>query len=804
MPCVVVFAKAEDSSEIIKGTFSYTSNEGYNRQIENSFEYRDDCFTRSSFLGCHHLEILSSQVAISSASRYGMEEDFYDTNPEENSYNVVKFLNDMKFENVETNKYYTLEKQENSGAVAVGHKTIVASGKEYTLLAIIPRSAGYKQEWAGNFNVGDGDIHRGFKAARDEMLRFVKQYIKENNITGDIKVWTTGHSRGAALANTIGGFFAGGGIDYFEGVVSITPEDVYCYTFATPRTIKNGADKNIELSVAGNRDEEGYQNDTPGAEFNYTKGGTVDIHDEVYNGVRNLISSYDIFPLLPPEVWGFEHYGQFLAANHGVTPEEAVAEELKSVSPYSYNRYITGGNPEMFERKTFDLKTLSVVRDDNEYSAMDMGSLLVERLHGLTYNADTNEAYYEEGYQETLKAVAGVYGMAEKVAKESFSENFELFIKPVVYSYLAYASERLQEEQRAGSEEEAIAIVIEDLVSFFTGEEIVNNSISIDEFFTILVKYIAENEDEKIVEVIISGLADIIPEDYKDMLCTMLANFHKDNTYENPVSLEEALKAYLLACYNGSDPECVAFDTYETASQVRSFLYMMASFILPDSYSLLLDDDYNFTAPADFKELVSLIVPKLLLTVKDENNQVVKIYNSIGELADDSFINALDLVFEDPINMSRDLFGEQYYNALSGHFGKMKDNVTNLRKLLMYSLLYTDDGFNVEMQVKNVATFFGNINIIPLAHYNELYIAYAKAGVNFDCGYESHVKNNIKIPDIGKAKISGTSKELSSNYEGTEILNPETGDNIAIWISLMVVSLIGVVGTIKLVKKEQK
>ena len=28
----------------------------------------------------------------------------------------------------------------------------------------------------------------------------------------------------------VGGFFAGGGIDYFEGKVSITPEDVYCYT----------------------------------------------------------------------------------------------------------------------------------------------------------------------------------------------------------------------------------------------------------------------------------------------------------------------------------------------------------------------------------------------------------------------------------------------------------------------------------------------------------------------------------------------------------------------------------------------
>ena len=47
-----------------------------------------------------------------------------------------------------------------------------------------------------------------------------------------MKVWITGHSRGAALSNMLGAFFAGGGIDYFGSSVSITPEDVYCYSYA--------------------------------------------------------------------------------------------------------------------------------------------------------------------------------------------------------------------------------------------------------------------------------------------------------------------------------------------------------------------------------------------------------------------------------------------------------------------------------------------------------------------------------------------------------------------------------------------
>ena len=62
----------------------------------------------------------------------------------------------------------------------------------------------------------------------------------------------------------LGGFFAGGGIDYFGDTVSITPEDVYCYTIGTPRTIKDGLDKNVELSVSANRDSDEYKDDTEG------------------------------------------------------------------------------------------------------------------------------------------------------------------------------------------------------------------------------------------------------------------------------------------------------------------------------------------------------------------------------------------------------------------------------------------------------------------------------------------------------------------------------------------------------------
>lgn len=57
-------------------------------------------------------------------------------------------------------------------------------------------------------------MHAGFKAARDEVLRYAAQYMKSHRITGNLKVWIAGHRRGAAISNSLGGFFAGGGDGY--------------------------------------------------------------------------------------------------------------------------------------------------------------------------------------------------------------------------------------------------------------------------------------------------------------------------------------------------------------------------------------------------------------------------------------------------------------------------------------------------------------------------------------------------------------------------------------------------------------
>ena len=716
--------------------YNFTSNENSNIQMEDQFTYRNDCFNRSSFLGCSHLEILSAQASEASASWYGENEDKYEVNYSNNSHNIVRMLQNMGFENVATNKYYALEKKENSAGVAVGSRKLTVDNKDYTILAIIPRSAGYKNEWTGNFTVGDGDIHEGFKAARDEVLRYIKKYINDNNISGNIKVWTAGHSRGAAIANMIGGFFAAGGIEYFDGKIAITPEDVYCYTFATPRTIKDGTNKNYELSVSGNRQDESYINDTPCEAYNYTKGGALNLKSEEYGGIRNLLSANDIFINLPPKAWGFAHYGNDISVDHDKVTEEAMLNELKVISPFAYNKYINGGSPNSFERKTFDLKTLSIVKDNSTYSAIDFNTFLDEKINGLTYKVKTNTIYKNEGYEETLKAIAGTYGMSMTLFDDA---SFESITAPLIYSYLAYASERLQESGKADNESEAVTLVFKDLLSYFTKENIDTENFTIDDFIVLLAKYISDNENEPIADAVVSGIINLIPEQYSFILSSF-KQFDKNYTSEHDVTNEEGLKAFIKACYYGSDPECEMTD-FEDASKVRATLYTIICFAISSDYpeivDLLMDENNNLNGHGNFKNFVAIIL-NILKTVKDDDGNVIKTYTNISELADDKLVEALDSIFEKPLEKSENLYGNDYKNKLNEHINTIKENISKVRKLILYGLLYEDGNFSSEQDVKNLTTFIGNASIFPLAHYNEIYLAYAKAAKNYDCGYEEH------------------------------------------------------------------
>ena len=801
IPSVITLAANADDSQVISGTYQYTSNEIGNKQLEDSFEYRDDCFTRSSFLGCEHLETLSSQVAISSGSRYGLEEDKYEIDYSNNAYNVENFLRKMDFKDVSTNKYYTLEKEENSGAVAVGHKDIISSGKTYTLLAVIPRSAGYKQEWAGNFTVGDKGIHQGFKAARDEMLRYVKKYIQDNNIEGNLKVWIAGHSRGAAISNMLGAFFAGGGIEYFGNNVSITPEDVYCYAYATPRTITANIDKNIELSVEGYRGGEEYSNDTIGDSFSYTKGGKVDPQGKVYGGIRNFISPYDIITMLPLEAWEYTRYGTDISVDHdGKVSESAMLKELKEVSTYAYDKYVNKSGPNLFEKMTFDTSTLKLVKDNGNINLKDFAK---DRMDGLAYKVNSINTYTNQDYQEGMKAVAGIFGMALVYFDEL---NIKPDVKDVLYAYLSYASERLQEEGRATNDVDAFKIAVEELITFFIKKE-VNDNTTVDEIIENILKYACESENEILLDKLVSLITGMIPENFQSMLTGALTRFHKDYNSGRTITAQEAWKAFLKACVYGTDEEAPEYSNVQSAKDVRGRLYelivMALALLMPeDGYDLaktaFIDDDGKYTGTGKTSALLEKVYP-ILMKVKDENGNVIKTFQNFGEAADYKLVIMIDKIFDNIITDSKEKYGEEFQSDLKKHVNNAKENISSIREALMYFLLYDDNGFNTERIVGNLSTFINNPGAIALPHYNEIYLAYAKAAQSVDCGYEDHItqKNTDETADdsINKDAEKQNLKE-NSKTDMSMSANPKTGDNIQQTVLVFIISILGMAITI--------
>ena len=158
------------------------------------------------------------------------------------------------------------------GAVAA-HKTVRENGENYTLIALGIRGLRYGDEWADNFNVGTTGDHRGFSCAAGDVIAFLSDYISTYlSDAGKIKLWITGYSRSAIIANLAAAAVYDGALTLPDGVSVDPTEDMYCYTFATPR-------------------------------------GASAENAKPYGNIFNIISDYDIVPAVAPAAWGFTRHG---------------------------------------------------------------------------------------------------------------------------------------------------------------------------------------------------------------------------------------------------------------------------------------------------------------------------------------------------------------------------------------------------------------------------------------------------------------------------------------------------------------
>ena len=130
-------------------------------------------------------------------------------------------------------------------AYVIAHKTItvwdetVNANREFTLIAVGVRGAGYGAEWASNVTIGDtatnklpaNGRHWGFDNAAAEICSAIQTYLSDHNITQDAKYWITGFSRAGATANLVAGYVTDGAASTYH----TRQQDVFGYTWECPQ-----------------------------------------------------------------------------------------------------------------------------------------------------------------------------------------------------------------------------------------------------------------------------------------------------------------------------------------------------------------------------------------------------------------------------------------------------------------------------------------------------------------------------------------------------------------------------------------
>ena len=298
-----VFEEKYKEPEVITGRFKFVPQTNISSEYKNDadqisvyekFSYDDSYFDKDAKIYNHALAKVSIRLAMSAFGKQYVKNGKiqYDRQYE----NVEDFMSKMKFTNISHNMGYERQPTENSIGVAVGMKRIAYTDSgDCALLAVAIRGGNYESEWAGNFNVGNGNIHAGFNEAANQVVEYVKNYITENDICDSIKIWITGYSRAAATANISAQKIVNGGLGYS---IPISPEDVYAYCFETPSGVLNPN------------------------------------NDQQYNNIFNIVNQHDVVPMVAPNKWGYGRYGvtKFL-------PSELLDSEYAKKRGNMYWRY---------------------------------------------------------------------------------------------------------------------------------------------------------------------------------------------------------------------------------------------------------------------------------------------------------------------------------------------------------------------------------------------------------------------------------------------------------------------------------
>ena len=248
----------------------------------NKINYSDDYFRHLSTEYDPHLATLSCIM-----TNFSVPLDNPDSLDDSNWYlsqpeRLYGFFGSIGFKDFETNDDYVSRSRFDSIGVACANRKV----DDYTVIGVGIRSGGYFREWSNNVYLGDGTksdyMHEGWYNAANKTISYIDEYISANRITGKVKVWIAGFSRGGATTNLAAGLLDNKILNnetIFSNGATLAHDDLFAYTFEAPQ----GANYNSETV------------EKPGS--------------ALYNNIFNVVNPNDLVPKVAMSEYGFTRFG---------------------------------------------------------------------------------------------------------------------------------------------------------------------------------------------------------------------------------------------------------------------------------------------------------------------------------------------------------------------------------------------------------------------------------------------------------------------------------------------------------------
>ena len=330
---------------------------------------------------------------------------------------ISDFFKAIGFTDFDCNDDYRKPTAFDTIGVAVAKKQIEVNGKQYTLVGVAVRSGGYFNEWANNVWLGTGDnsdsMHEGWYNAALKVDAFVTDYILKNNITGDIKLWASGFSRGGATVNLFAGLLDNlidGNKPYLGNNVNLKLSDVYAYTFEAPQ----GASIYSKHVKA------------PG--------------DAIYCNIWNIVEPNDLVPKVAMSGWGFTRFGtdvfittQFYDAENFKANREVLSHFYGKESIAKADRLLMYGIPGGNEASLYLGAANVIASIANPMPGSTITALLAESSSVLTaIEPDKRKV----GYDGNIVVTLILEELTKNLSRSTYCQKFQSDIRDVLLIFM--------------------------------------------------------------------------------------------------------------------------------------------------------------------------------------------------------------------------------------------------------------------------------------------------------------------------------------------------------------------------------